>query len=480
MAEQIPYTVTFPDGHKLTFTGPSDMTDADVEQRARQERSFAENNTVSPAAIFGQHVKESLAGFGKEALPAALNVALALAKPLTYAGLPALGTEVAQTVTHPDQALAALREKFGAWTLAPAYEQGQALGGLSGSAVGAAAGGELMAAAPAAVSGSLRLAPQVVKAVKAGGTELAPVRFRRAAEAAHEAFTGASANTFESLMGKQAPTLSVEEMLKGTEGINPPLARPMSSPMVPQLTPFEQLMGKAEPTSSTEVMRPAPNPVRSQIPPMAETPLPVAAKSPTPALKLPTRKTVSPVTQMDDILNEVKTRGSNDPASSVELPPESGFTKGGQPAVGNQIRSTMARRSVFGRDSANSDELMPNKSVKPTPIIDSLEEVDPRGGPTSNNGSSESAASMEAQSKKGWTYTVRNRTGGHVRDIVGIDAQDVSNGLLPRLPPGQYIEGLDTATGEKIPLTGDKIRFKIGSRTNVWTEAERRARTGGK
>lgn len=41
---QIPYRVTFPDGHVQTFTGPSWMTDVQVYGRAVQERKFTEGS----------------------------------------------------------------------------------------------------------------------------------------------------------------------------------------------------------------------------------------------------------------------------------------------------------------------------------------------------------------------------------------------------------------------------------------------------
>lgn len=40
MAEQIPYTVKFPEGDSVSFTAPADMSDGDVYQRAVQERKI--------------------------------------------------------------------------------------------------------------------------------------------------------------------------------------------------------------------------------------------------------------------------------------------------------------------------------------------------------------------------------------------------------------------------------------------------------
>lgn len=55
-AKVIPYTVTFPDGHEQKFSGPADMTDEAVYQRAQQERSFSDGKI--PTTFAGGAAKE--------------------------------------------------------------------------------------------------------------------------------------------------------------------------------------------------------------------------------------------------------------------------------------------------------------------------------------------------------------------------------------------------------------------------------------
>lgn len=183
------YSVKFPDGHVQTFNGPDSMSDVDVQNRAIQERSFAEDKIPS---TFYQGAKQSVgdtlaADSGKVGTAVSLAGALA-GQPAIVAAGPLVG-----------RAVKAGGESMAGRTVTPT--SASELGTLGAEGVVSAYG-------PAVVASGLRGFAQAAPAIRGHG--LMPWAVKTAGQAAApvaEAVESATPQTIGSAFGADAKTV---------------------------------------------------------------------------------------------------------------------------------------------------------------------------------------------------------------------------------------------------------------------------------